>query len=612
MRFLTVAGLRRRSLVAVAAVACLGSAAGGCASDATTAEGETSQLGNVMAGGTPAPTANTTTDGLDSVNTGSVIEGPGATGLGNVSSAQGGGEQTPAERAEAQAKADDAPEGSYLFDFLGIPRDEPRRPQAAVPVDGSDPDAFPNLATVPGRPDRPRTALEREDVTQGLQGDLQNARHTDQDLRGGIEPEAAPPRPLATAPDPLAGPASGASSLDSVPGGLADLPPPADPLPADPPPVEAAPAEAPPVEAAMPDPLPEPAPLPEAVATPAPSSGSYLSGSMLSSPQGRLRSSYTPSLLSPMPPPPAIGAPVPAEPAPFPPPADAAAPTSSDIGAPVEPPPPEPQAALEAPAADLPPAEAVQPPLAGTLSDSATTDAAAAQALAAAGGPPVAPPDPAAGAPVLAGTLAPVDTETVDAAAARAVAEAAAATPPAPAPSSLDSPTVADALAPAAVASAPPAPAGAPPVGRTVEEITATAFAASGTGSVPSPDQPGPQVAMITGAGAGGVNPAALPPALPMGQPAAVIEFFEGSNRLSAKDQERLQEAYLAYLRGAARIRVVGRTGPGDGEGFDAFAVGLKRAEAVAQQLITLGVPPASVVVEAKPGEGRKAQVYIE
>jgi hypothetical protein len=86
-------------------------------------------------------------------------------------------------------------------------------PSLPTPV---EPDAgFPNLATVPDRPLQPVTSTERAEVSEALAADRNNANYTDEQLRGGAEVAAAPPRTVkpavVAAPAPAAAPAPRAS-----------------------------------------------------------------------------------------------------------------------------------------------------------------------------------------------------------------------------------------------------------------------------------------------------------------------------------------------------------------------------------------------------------------
>lgn len=54
---------------------------------------------------------------------------------------------------------------------------------------------YPKLGEVPGRPQPSESEAERRDIAKGLIADREQARYTDQALRGGTEPAAAPPPP---------------------------------------------------------------------------------------------------------------------------------------------------------------------------------------------------------------------------------------------------------------------------------------------------------------------------------------------------------------------------------------------------------------------------------
>lgn len=82
-------------------------------------------------------------------------------------------------------------------------------PSLPTPV---EPDAgFPNLASVPDRPLPPVTSTDRAEVSEALAADRNNANYTDEQLRGGAEVAAAPPRTVkpavVAAPAPAAAPA---------------------------------------------------------------------------------------------------------------------------------------------------------------------------------------------------------------------------------------------------------------------------------------------------------------------------------------------------------------------------------------------------------------------
>jgi len=110
-------------------------------------------------------------------------------GLGGKPTSDVGGD--PAAAADAPLPEDMAADASASAD-------------ATLP-DPVEPDpGFPNLASVPDRPVAPVTSEERADVTDALAADRNNANYTDEQLRGGAEAAAAPPRPT----QPVALPAS--------------------------------------------------------------------------------------------------------------------------------------------------------------------------------------------------------------------------------------------------------------------------------------------------------------------------------------------------------------------------------------------------------------------
>lgn len=122
------------------------------------------------------------------------------------------------------------------------------------PIDGTAPD----VADVPTRPDaKANAAAQRKELAQGLIADRDNARYTDEELRG--RPAGAPPPPVSAAPRPTPTPTpsfpapSAAPRTDVEP---AELPPP--PAPAKPQ-AAAEPMQPEPAVAAI---TPEPSPAP--------------------------------------------------------------------------------------------------------------------------------------------------------------------------------------------------------------------------------------------------------------------------------------------------------------------------------------------------------------
>ncbi|MCH7930723.1 MAG: hypothetical protein IH906_00730, partial [Proteobacteria bacterium] len=70
---------------------------------------------------------------------------------------------------------------------------EPRQIRVkAEPVPGAS-EPFPNLADVPEAPDRDVTLAELGQIGEGLAADREQARYTDEVIRGGAPVAAAPP-----------------------------------------------------------------------------------------------------------------------------------------------------------------------------------------------------------------------------------------------------------------------------------------------------------------------------------------------------------------------------------------------------------------------------------
>lgn len=77
--------------------------------------------------------------------------------------------------------------------------------------------AYPKLGDVPARPGESETQAQRHDLAKGLIADRDEARYTDQALRGGTE--AAAPPPPAAAPSALAAlPETAGADASAAPG----------------------------------------------------------------------------------------------------------------------------------------------------------------------------------------------------------------------------------------------------------------------------------------------------------------------------------------------------------------------------------------------------------
>ncbi len=118
------------------------------------------------------------------------------------------------------------------------------------------------------------------------------------------------------------------------------------------------------------------------------------------------------------------------------------------------------------------------------------------------------------------------------------------------------------------------------------------------------PMQPGGKAGSVSGATGGTYGPVA-----------AVINFANGSARLSAKARRQIKQVSdLVRARGGA-VRVIGHASsrtknlPVAQHVVANFNVSLARGQAVARELIRRGVPPRSIFVEAK-GDGEP--LYLE
>lgn len=119
---------------------------------------------------------------------------------------------------------------TYLFDS-DYDMDAPPPPQRTIQGEAR----APNLSSVPPRPDATTTPEQRRAIQQGLIADRENARYTDETLRGRPAtpaPAAAPPRaaapasaptPAATAPEPAMPPVAAPAAAPNRP---AAVPPP--------------------------------------------------------------------------------------------------------------------------------------------------------------------------------------------------------------------------------------------------------------------------------------------------------------------------------------------------------------------------------------------------
>ena len=121
-----------------------------------------------------------------------------------------GGKPVSEENTDPAAAADaPLPEGTAA--------DASAAAEATMPKPVEPEPGFPNLASVPDRPVAPVTSEERADVTEALAADRNNANYTDEQLRGGTEAAAAPPRPTQPVAQPIAAPTVATAAVKPAP-----------------------------------------------------------------------------------------------------------------------------------------------------------------------------------------------------------------------------------------------------------------------------------------------------------------------------------------------------------------------------------------------------------
>jgi hypothetical protein len=162
-------------------------------------------------------------------------------------SVAGGGKT--AQASAPQGGAEPPPAAAPEPPQAGQPADASSIPPVTAPAAPEPAKGFPNLGSVPDRPELPVTSSERANVVAGLAADRNNARYTDEELRGGTEAPAAPPRANEAAPEPLPG-----ESATTAPPAIAEPTAPMASPPPPPAPVAAAPPAAPPPPATAPPP----------------------------------------------------------------------------------------------------------------------------------------------------------------------------------------------------------------------------------------------------------------------------------------------------------------------------------------------------------------------
>lgn len=137
-----------------------------------------------------------------------------------------------------------------------------------------------------------------------------------------------------------------------------------------------------------------------------------------------------------------------------------------------------------------------------------------------------------------------------------------------------------------------------------------TATTGMGLAAAPAPTAAPPATPPSTAGGAGYTPsmPAAAgaPSRLPAGPQKAVVYFPSGSAALDASDRRELRRIADQYKLSGGRVRVVGHASSRtkdlalERHKWVNFSLSMQRAEAVARELMRLGVSPGAVQVEAR------------
>lgn len=460
--------------------------------------------------------------------------------------------------------------------FEEDPKDAQKKPlEASKP--GAEKKSFPKLGSVPKRPARPSPEEQTKQIAEGLAADTENARYSDQQLRQSTAVFGGRPQPRGAVaqrqPVPARAPAvtvpsvrraSSSGATPRAPAARASvLPPPAirPPSAIKPPLARVAPPTVKPPAAIKRRPstsriVPPPVVAPPARVTPPP---------VVAPPVARVA---TPKAAPPLPQAPRT-------------------PARTTVSRAVPPPPPVISRAPVRPApsvAQLPASRAAAPQVARRPAASLSS-----------------PPPPVV-------TKAPAPSRTI----ARQVAP----TRPTVAPSRLPTPRRAAPVVAAPTNAAPASRSGfVTPVGQPTEA-----------------PKPAPQPRPLRGPGSEQVVPVQPPGAARIGASTAAstqtpisgipkslqvgtIYFNDGSSKLSSRDVTIITAVTEVFGQTGGRVRVIGHSSMG-ARTFDParrevinFQMSLKRANAVANELIRQGVPAESVEVVA---EGDRAPAYQE
>ena len=184
-----------------------------------------------------------------------------------------------------------------------------------------------------------------------------------------------------------------------------------------------------------------------------------------------------------------------------------------------------------------------------------------------------------------------------------------------PAESTLTSPTIPT----TPQGQVPPPPPPAPDVARTSPPPAPTVPSAA-----PSAPPAAPQLTPPAGVRAGGQPSLAMKTPAKAQNPISVsvgdVAFARGSSDLAETQRSELAEIAGLYKQTGGEIRIVGHSEPGAAndairQRIAGLDLALDRANAVAQALAKLGVPPRDIRVEAAPANAQeqpRAEVFME
>jgi outer membrane protein OmpA-like peptidoglycan-associated protein len=198
-----------------------------------------------------------------------------------------------------------------------------------------------------------------------------------------------------------------------------------------------------------------------------------------------------------------------------------------------------------------------------------------------------------------------------------------------PAESPLASPSINNLPAGEAAKAAPPAPSLEPrdapptPVQQAATPEPKSAPPAPDDSVMASPTTPAVASTPTAPVQTAMAMPSAATPRRPgkVSKQVAEIEFVKDETRLTTEDSQRLPSVLRLYQENGGTVRVVGYGRRGYGpdaaqQELQSYSKAIDRANAVAQALTKLGVPPSSIVVQAAPvGDGLgedRAEVLLE